>query len=234
VVARNGLIHLDVHSESDVDPASSGTRAAALNNQFSLEHGQTAVIAGFLAEQTVVQYSNPQTSGQVPLFGKSRRGLVETTEGVERIETIVLLTPHIVNNEAAGDVGKTETPAARGAAPAAKRESAGKVRLAGATESADPAPAGEPRRRTPSPEAPPAAQSTSQRPTPRRPVPPGDLNEPQRVPETNAAPLRRTESEIEPDKSSEPDLNSIPPLFLPELNNVGPRITPGRRSKSDF
>lgn len=225
VVARNGLIHLDVHSESDLDPGSSGTRAAALNNQFALEQGQTAIIAGFFAEQTVLHYSYPQTSGQVALFGKSRRDRAETTEGVERIETIVLLTPHIVSTEGAGEVGKTETPAARTATPAAKKESGAKVRLAGTTEDARQVPAAEPRRRSQSPGTTPVVHSTT-----HHAAPAAELVEPKTVPETNATPIWKADGDA--DASGEPDVSSIPPLSMPELNNDGPRITPGRRSKS--
>jgi type II secretory pathway component GspD/PulD (secretin) len=232
VVARNGLIHLDVHSESDLDAQSSGTRAASLNNQFSLEQGQTAIIAGFFAEQAVLHYYSQAGDSQFSFFGK-KTIRSQATEGVERTETIVLLTPHVVNPEVGGEVGKA-APAARKPNPAVKRESSGAVRLAGGVEDDAPARDAGPERRKPATGTRPSANSTAPpSATAREPA------EPQPLPATGATPmaLPGREPPVD-DRATEADLSEIPALAMPELEaelkDRGPRITPGRSSKSDF
>jgi type II secretory pathway component GspD/PulD (secretin) len=113
VIARNGVIHLDVRREVVLDfMAVSGTRAAALTNQFSLHDGQTAVIGGFFADQSVIQLYRPSGFGRIPLFGDL---FCKHVEAIERTETIVLLTPHVVSAEAEPQVSHAAitVPAAR-------------------------------------------------------------------------------------------------------------------------
>ncbi|MBI3864182.1 MAG: hypothetical protein HY290_20045 [Planctomycetia bacterium] len=116
IVARNGEVHLDVRRDLSLDVAASGTRAAALTNLFSLHDGQTAVIGGFLADQPAIQYYRPPGVGQIPVVGELFR---KTAEAVERTETIILLTPHIVATAAEAQVAQRTRPAA-GAPDAAK------------------------------------------------------------------------------------------------------------------
>lgn len=101
VLARNGVVHLDVRREVAFDMSAAGTRAAALTNQFSLREGQTAVIGGFIAEQSALQSYRPPGIGQVPVIGELFRKQAET---IERTETIVLLTPHVVPLEAESQI----------------------------------------------------------------------------------------------------------------------------------
>ncbi len=117
VVARNGIVHLDVRREVVLDlMAASGTRAAALTNQFSLHDGQTAVIGGFFADQSVIQLYRPSGIGRVPLFGDL---FCKPVEAIERTETIVLLTPHVVSTDAEQQVSRAARPAT-GTVPTSK------------------------------------------------------------------------------------------------------------------
>src|SRR5262249_18622108 len=50
IVTQQGMVHLDIQREVDLDAAASGSRAAALTSQMALQEGQTAVVGGFFAE----------------------------------------------------------------------------------------------------------------------------------------------------------------------------------------
>jgi general secretion pathway protein D len=97
VVIRDGLIYLDVRRATQGDNATTGARAAALTNQFALQEGETAVVGGFYADQLATQYDNTSAMSNVPLLGRMFR---KQADIVERTETIVLLTPHIVESSA--------------------------------------------------------------------------------------------------------------------------------------
>jgi type II secretory pathway component GspD/PulD (secretin) len=120
----NGTIHLDVRQ----DPAlkylcGSKSRSAALNNQFTLQPGQTAVIGGILADQAVLHTYSRSGLGDMPVFG----GLFcKQVEGVERAETIVLLTPHLVSNDSNQQAMRGKGPAIRAIAPS-KTSKQGKI-----------------------------------------------------------------------------------------------------------
>jgi type II secretory pathway component GspD/PulD (secretin) len=100
VVDRSGIVQLDVRREVALDRPDSGSRAAALTNQIALHDGQTAVVGGFYAELTALQFYRPSGFGQLPLVGGLFR---KQTEVVERCETIVLLTPHVIASSADAD-----------------------------------------------------------------------------------------------------------------------------------
>jgi hypothetical protein len=95
VVDRTGLVLLDVRRDIPLEGPSSGNRSAALTNQIALHDGQTAVVGGFFAEQTAVQFYRRSGIGQLPLVGGM---FLKQTEVVERCETIVLLTPHVITS----------------------------------------------------------------------------------------------------------------------------------------
>jgi type II secretory pathway component GspD/PulD (secretin) len=111
LIARNGVVHLDVRQDVGLDSvAVAGSRAAALTNQFSLHAGQTAVIGGLFADQLVVEQCRPSGIGRIPVFG----GLFSKQfEAIERTETIVLLTPHVVSPDAEQQLSRATRPAMR-------------------------------------------------------------------------------------------------------------------------
>src|SRR5262249_21948897 len=93
IVTPDGVIHLDVRRD-ELDAGTSGSRSGALTHQIALRDGQTAVVAGFFAEQQAAYtYSTPGFS-RLPLVGKRFRKQVSM---VDRSETIVLLTPHVAH-----------------------------------------------------------------------------------------------------------------------------------------
>lgn len=116
LVASRGVVHLDVRQEAGHDfVAASGNRAAALTNQFVLHDGQTAVVGGFFADQSVVQYYRPSGIGGFPLFGNL---FVKPVEAIERTETIVLLTPHVASLDGDHQISRTARPVPRTESPA--------------------------------------------------------------------------------------------------------------------
>ena len=107
VVDRTGLVQLDVRREVTLHEPTSGNRSAALTNQISLHDGQTAVVGGFFAEQTALQFYRRSGIGQLPLVGGM---FLKQTEVVERCETIVLLTPHVIASGAEADTQFVRKP----------------------------------------------------------------------------------------------------------------------------
>jgi type II secretory pathway component GspD/PulD (secretin) len=119
LVGREGTLHLDIRQERGLDLlASTGGRAAALTNQFSLFPGQTAVIGGFFAEQPVIQTFCPTGVSKIPLV----RGLFsKQVKGVERVETLVILTPHLASAAVEPDIQRVSHPSARPILPEKNR-----------------------------------------------------------------------------------------------------------------
>ncbi|HEY2253837.1 MAG TPA: hypothetical protein VGH74_22335, partial [Planctomycetaceae bacterium] len=113
VVDRAGTMRLDVRREVTLDGPASGSRSAALTNQIVLQAGQTAVLGGFYAEQTALQFYRRAGIGQLPLVG----GLfLKQAEVIERCETIVLLTPRVISPAA-----KVDSQFVRNRPPAEKK-----------------------------------------------------------------------------------------------------------------
>jgi type II secretory pathway component GspD/PulD (secretin) len=99
-IDRTGTVRLDVRREMTLEGPASGSRSAALTNQIVLQAGQTAVLGGFYAEQTALQFYRRSGIGRLPLVG----GLfLKQAEVVERYETIVLLTPRVIAPAAKAD-----------------------------------------------------------------------------------------------------------------------------------
>jgi hypothetical protein len=135
IITRNGIVHLDVRQDTGLDLlAAAGNRAGPLTNQFSLHSGQTAVIGGFLADQSVTQIFRRPGLGQLPLVG----GLFcKEVAGIERAETIVLLTPHVVTEDTEAQIAPLARKTAR-AAPVAKPEKSQKIATVSGTAERNP------------------------------------------------------------------------------------------------
>jgi hypothetical protein len=115
-IVRDGIVHLDVRQDASLDSvAAAGNRAAALTNRFSLHNGQTAVIAGFFADQSVLQIYRPSGIGGIPVFGNL---FCKQFAGIERTEAIVLLTPHFVSPAPEQQYSRAGRPVLKPAAPA--------------------------------------------------------------------------------------------------------------------
>ena len=93
LVGAGGRVDLDVRREIDFDAAAAGSRSAALINHISLNPGQTAVVAGYFAEHLATHIYRTSVLGKVPVVGSLFR---KQAGVIERCETIILLTPHIV------------------------------------------------------------------------------------------------------------------------------------------
>jgi len=94
IVTADGIVHLDVRRDSDLDAGATGNRSAALTHQIALREGQTAIVGGFFAEHLAAYTYSTPGFGSLPLVGKHFRKQVGM---VDRSETIVLLTPHVAH-----------------------------------------------------------------------------------------------------------------------------------------
>jgi type II secretory pathway component GspD/PulD (secretin) len=114
IVDRTGQILLDVRQDVEPDRTVGG-RTAALTQQITLHDGQTAIVGGFFAEQTALQFYRPSGIGQLPVVGGLFR---KQTAVLQRCETIVLLTPHVIAaaTDAVSQIAHKQQPASRKAA----------------------------------------------------------------------------------------------------------------------
>jgi hypothetical protein len=218
VAGRDGSLRLDVRREIDLEANAVGGRAAALTYQFVLKEGQTAIVAGFLAEQAMTQESRSPGSGELPRAGGPSR---KQTEFVEKTETLVLLTPHVV-----GSPVKSEPPSAR----KEKLHSRKSTGTGGSKAAAS-------RRKSPEASKPraslrPAAAETEPSSQVAAPESPQPQTSPRKLSPVEAKPIPLSGAEEMPAapktrQSSADDLDSIPPLVLPDDQ---PRIRPAPRS----
>jgi hypothetical protein len=112
-IVRGGLVHLDIRREVDLGAAGSGSPSAALTHQIVLREGQTAVVGGFYAEYLAARSNAAAGVGEAPLAGRVSR---RQSGVIERSETIVILTPHVVYSKSVepGQSRRAHVPRATG------------------------------------------------------------------------------------------------------------------------
>ena len=101
-ITDDGYVRLEVHPED----SSGGLSAANLPQKASTEvtsnlmikDGRTVVIGGLFREQTSASRGQVPVLGSIPVLGVPFR---QTADDTQRTETIVLLTPHIINDDTA-------------------------------------------------------------------------------------------------------------------------------------
>ncbi len=217
IVTEKGLVHLDIRRDVAPDSLSAGSHSAALTNQIVLRDGQTAVVAGFIAEHLATYCYRPRGFGQLPVVGR----FFEKQSGViERSETIVLLTPHVADTGAPPVARRSEirpTPLRVGSA---SKEGAGKNPSAGPRVMKElvPLPAEKPARPAPD----------SDQPTVRAAPQPARTK-----PAAVAPPVQLAGREAIADETPDEETDSIPVLDLPGELESGPVIRPSGARRTE-
>lgn len=213
-VLSNGLVHLDVRREVDLDAAAYGNRSAALTNQIPLQDGQTAVVAGFYAQHLAAHFYRTSLLGDVPLVGRLFR---RESAMIERSETIVLLTPHVLRS--------APTPAEQalrnGRAPAGPAERPEPKRTAGTGGIPRPA-----RTRHPVANLPPTQPGPSPLPAAGH-IPAADARDSNAAVAPNS--IQPTGDQLRTVRPSGSDNVLIPALVPPETTAAAPTIRPAAR-----
>jgi hypothetical protein len=214
VVAPGGLVTLDVRRDVDLDSSAARNRSAALTHQIVLREGQTAVAGGFYAEHLSASPASAPGTGPLRVTGPTTR---RQPEVIERCETIVILTPHIVRADPV-DPGQTRrtdiSPSIVRRRPSA-HQADGALPVKRATRARKDAPGQSVQTVHSAPADLPAKSAAS-------------LSEPGRLPAENATTARAISSEATAAGES-PDLDDIPALevSIPADNEQGPMIRPG-------
>jgi type II secretory pathway component GspD/PulD (secretin) len=104
-IGRDGMIRMEIHPEQ-----STGTVVAltGLPNKSTTEvitnvmvkDGQTIVLGGLFKEETNLSRSQVPLLGDIPVIGELFKGVDDLSE---RVELIVLITPHIINTPQEAD-----------------------------------------------------------------------------------------------------------------------------------
>ena len=98
-IGDDGYVRLEIHPE-DSSPLFNnglpGKQSTEVTSNVMIKDGRTIVIGGLFREQTKADRSQVPVIGNIPILGVPFRRTSDTTE---RKETIVLLTPHIINDD---------------------------------------------------------------------------------------------------------------------------------------
>jgi type II secretory pathway component GspD/PulD (secretin) len=106
-IGRDGMIRMEINPEqSDGSvPTTTGLpekSTTQIITNVMVKDGQTIVLGGLFQEQTTLSRSQVPLLGDIPVLGELFRGVGDKSE---RVELIILITPHIINTptEANGD-----------------------------------------------------------------------------------------------------------------------------------
>ena len=105
-IGKDGYIRMELHPEisrgqveqlTETGPALPSKQTTEVTLNVLVRDGKTLVIAGLFRDQVIIQRNQTPVLGNIPLVGQLFRSTVDTTV---REEVIILLTPHIIQQEA--------------------------------------------------------------------------------------------------------------------------------------
>lgn len=99
-VCSNGLIRMEIHPEQSEATYNATTQApdkstTTVQTNILVKDGKTIVLGGLFKEKTNLTRSQIPLLGDIPILGHAFRG---TNDESERVELIVLITPHIIKD----------------------------------------------------------------------------------------------------------------------------------------
>ena len=96
-IGKDGMIRMEIHPEQSTGSVTGGlpskTTTEVITNVM-VKDGQTIVLGGLFKEETNLGRSQVPILGDIPIIGELFRGVGDKSE---RVELIVLITPHIIN-----------------------------------------------------------------------------------------------------------------------------------------
>jgi len=99
-IAEDGYVRMEIHPEDSSGSLDSRgvpqTNTTEVTSNVMIKDGRTIVIGGLFSESTTASKSQVPIMGNIPVFGVPFR---KTDDKTHRQETIVLVTPHIINDD---------------------------------------------------------------------------------------------------------------------------------------
>ena len=98
-IGDDGYIRMEVHPEVSTGTVTAGLPAkdtAEITSNIMIKDGRTVVIGGLFREEVTSSRGQVPIIGNIPILGVPFR---QTGDATTRIETIVLLTPHVINDD---------------------------------------------------------------------------------------------------------------------------------------
>jgi type IV pilus secretin PilQ/predicted competence protein len=99
MIQDDGYVRMEVHPEDSSGGVVNGLpqkTSTEVTSNIMVKDGRTVVIGGLFREQTTAGRGQVPVLGNIPVLGVPFRRTNDTTK---RVETIVLLTPHIINDD---------------------------------------------------------------------------------------------------------------------------------------
>jgi type IV pilus assembly protein PilQ len=101
-IADDGFIRMEIHPESSSGALDSRgvpqTNTTEVTSNVMIRDGRTIVIGGLFSETTTAGRGQVPVLGNIPVLGAAFRS---TNDATTRQETIILITPHIINDDTA-------------------------------------------------------------------------------------------------------------------------------------
>jgi type IV pilus assembly protein PilQ len=100
-IGDDGYVRLEVHPEDSSGGLNNGLptkQTTQVTSNLMVKDGRTVVIGGLFREQTTAGRGQVPVLGNIPVLGTAFR---RTNDSTQRSETIVLMTPHIINDDTA-------------------------------------------------------------------------------------------------------------------------------------
>jgi len=100
-ITDDGYVRMEIHPEDSAGGLSSGLpqkQSTEVTSNLMIKDGRTVIIGGLFREQTTASKGQVPVIGNIPVLGIPFR---RTADNTQRTETIVLITPHIINDDTA-------------------------------------------------------------------------------------------------------------------------------------
>ena len=99
-ICKDGMIRMELHPEQSSQTLSEATNlpnksTTEVLTNIMVKDGKTIVIGGLFKERTLLSHNQVPILGDIPVVGEFFRGVGDTSE---RVELIVLITPHIIDD----------------------------------------------------------------------------------------------------------------------------------------
>jgi type IV pilus assembly protein PilQ len=99
-IGNDGYIRMEIHPENSTGAIDAHgvpqTETTEVTSNVMVKDGRTIVIGGLFSESTTASRGQVPILGNIPILGIPFR---QTNDSTVRVETIVLITPHIINDD---------------------------------------------------------------------------------------------------------------------------------------
>jgi len=100
-IGDDGYVRLEIHPEDSSGSVTNGlpnSQSTEVTSNIMVKDGRTVVIGGLFREETTANRGQVPVLGNIPVLGAAFRN---TADATRKVETIILMTPHIINDDTA-------------------------------------------------------------------------------------------------------------------------------------